>query len=442
VNSASVLATDAELRDQLAQLREQKGQCARRFGAAKRQGQDLEPLKAEMRAISEEIDRLEAVLATLCEPEPTPESAEPADAPPVLPMRFTYSPPQALAPEGLAIRQAAPADDREWDTYVSAHPAASPYHFSPWRRLIVGVMGQTDVSLLARDSAGTIVGILPLIHMKSLLFGNFAISMPYFNYGGPLAANTGIGEALMQEAARSGERLGAKYVEIRETHPREGWPVRDHKVSMLRRLPGSAHQLDTELGSKVRAQVRRARREGPEVLIGGPERVDDFYRVFAENMRDLGTPVYSRRLFTGVLEAWPDRSQIVVVRLGGRPVAAGFLVGLGDVLEIPWASTLRCVNQIGMNMLLYREILGIAIAQGYEWFDFGRSTEDSGTYRFKMQWGADPVRHSWHYWLPPCGKLPSLAPDNPRYRFLISMWQRLPVVVTKQIGPKVVRGIQ
>jgi serine/alanine adding enzyme len=421
----------------LKELREVKQRCARRFGEAKRQGLDLGPLKAEMQAITQEIDRLEALQQKPSDPMGSP--PEPAAPSKTLPARFGYQPPDLPAPPGLRIVPT--QDPKAWDVYADTHPASTPYHFEVWRALVCDVMGHEDVSLEARDGEGRLVGILPLIHMRSLLFGKFIVSMPFFNYGGPLADSAAIEDALLKEASALSERLGVSHAEIREMKPRPGWPARKNKVSMVRALPGTAEELDAELGSKLRAQVQRARREAPEVLTGGAELVDDFYAVFAENMRDLGTPLYSKRLFQAALAAWPGRTWIVVVRLRGKPVAAGFLVGYRDVLEIPWASTLRRVNHLGMNMLLYREILGLAIARGYAWFDFGRSTEDAGTYRFKRQWGASGQKHHWHYWLSNSSTMPNLNPDNHKLKFFIFVWRRLPVLFTRVAGPKIMDGI-
>lgn len=427
---------DGQAVARLDELREARQRCARRFGEAKRQGADLAPLKAEMQSITQEIDEIERRLREVQNPKADPQAPAGQDN---APQRFTYRPPNDVAPAGLRV--AAASDDGGWDSYAATHPAASPYHFAAWRRLVCEVMGHKDASIEARTADGRIVGILPMVHMQSRLFGQFLVSMPYFNYGGALADSTGIESALLTEAGSSVARLCVQHAEIREMHQRQNLPCRSNKVSMLRALPQSDAELDRQLGSKLRAQVQRARREAHDLRIGRQELLDDFYTVFARNMRDLGTPVYAKRLFSAVLEAWPERSRIVVLRMGGRPVAAGFLVGHGDVLEIPWASTLRSVNHLGVNMLLYRSILAHAIESGYRWFDFGRSTEDAGTFRFKRQWGAEPVRHYWHYCLPGGATLPGLNPDNPKFRLLIATWRLLPVWVTRVIGPAVVRGI-
>ena len=122
-------------------------------------------------------------------------------------------------------------------------------------------------------------------------------------------------------------------------------------------------------------------------------------------------------------------------------MGGAFLIGHGDTMEIPWASTLRDTNPLGINMLMYWSVLCRAIERGYGFFDFGRSTIDAGTYRFKQQWGAVPVSHHWHYWLPEGRALPALNPGNPKFRLMIAAWKRLPVPVTRWLGPMIVRNI-
>ena len=158
-------------------------------------------------------------------------------------------------------------------------------------------------------------------------------------------------------------------------------------------------------------------------------------------MRDLGTPVYGMSFFREILQCFSEQSNIIVVHLERRPVAAAFLLGHKDTLEIPWASTLRNVNHLSINMLLYWEVLKFAIENKYKYFDFGRSSKESGTYRFKQQWGAKPKQLFWHYWLYENTELPQLNPKNPKYSLLIAVWKKLPVNVTKVIGPRIVKNL-
>jgi serine/alanine adding enzyme len=343
------------------------------------------------------------------------------------------------------------ADQAAWDAYVANHADFSPYHLTVWREVITRIFRQQPHYRIARNGNGRIVGCLPLVELKSRLFGHYLASMPYFNYGGVLADTPRIETALMDDAAELAGRLGASHVEFRDTRRRNGaWEVREDKVCMQLAMPNSADDLWRNVGAKIRAQVKRPG-PGATVRTGRQELLDDFYRVFARNMRDLGTPVYSKSLFSAILEVWPE-STIIAVYMDDRPAAAGFVIGdrrhgSGNQgrgpqrMEIPWASSLREHNRQGVNMLLYWEVLKFAIEQGYQIFDFGRSTRDSGTYRFKKQWGAEPLQLYWHYWLRDGGHLPGLSPDNPKYRLAIRTWQHMPLALANLIGPWLVRSL-
>jgi FemAB-related protein (PEP-CTERM system-associated) len=158
-------------------------------------------------------------------------------------------------------------------------------------------------------------------------------------------------------------------------------------------------------------------------------------------MRDLGTPVYTKRLFENILHEFPETARICTVYDDKIPIASGFMLGYRTWLQIPWASSVKAYNRSSPNMLLYWTILEFACNEGYTHFDFGRSTLGEGTYKFKQQWGAQPLQCYWHYWLASGGDLPEINPDNPKYRLMINTWQRLPLAVTKWIGPHIVKNI-
>ena len=159
-------------------------------------------------------------------------------------------------------------------------------------------------------------------------------------------------------------------------------------------------------------------------------------------MRDLGTPVYAKGFFEHMLNSDVTESWIVCVYINGKPAAASFLLShFQQTMEIPWASAVRDFNRISINMLLYWESLSFAIEKGFSTFDFGRSTIDSGPFRFKKQWGAEPKNLYWHYWLASGEGLPAINPDNPKYRLAIQCWQKLPVAVANVLGPPIVRHL-
>jgi FemAB-related protein (PEP-CTERM system-associated) len=340
----------------------------------------------------------------------------------------------------VTVTQLAAGGEAAWTDYVERHPQATSAHAVQWKRLIETVFGKKCYYLQA-FCGGALVGVLPLVHMRSLLFGNYMVSVPYVNYGGVLADNAVAEAALLKEAAELARRLGGGSIEFRESVARAtDAPCRTDKVAMILQLPATEEALSKQLGSKLRSQIKRPQRENPEPRLGREELLDDFYEVFARNMRDLGTPVYTKALFRTVLQEFPS-SYLVVIFLQGRPVSAAFLLGYRDMLEIPWASTIEDVNPLSMNMLLYWEVLRSAVARGYQRFDFGRSTVDAGTFRFKKQWGAEPRQLYWYYWLDAGREMPNLKPDNPKFNFVIRCWQKLPVPVTQLIGPHIVKHL-
>jgi len=333
-------------------------------------------------------------------------------------------------------------NETEWDAYVEAHPGATGYHLFAWRRVIERVFGHQTIYLTARDEQKRIRGVLPMVFLSSRLFGRFLVSLPFVNYGGTLSDDACFQEILLERAIEQAKRLGADHIELRHQDASDlCWAKKQHKVSMRLELPGDFDTLWKTFPAKLRSQIRRAEKEGMVFRAGGEDLLNDFYVIFSRNMRDLGTPVYSAAFFSEILRVFATRARIGVVYLNDQPVAAGFLYAYRQMLEIPWASSDRRYNRLAPNMLLYRSVLEYACHEGYRIFDFGRSTPDSGTYRFKEQWGARPVQLSWHYWLSNGGPLPDLSPSNEKFRWAIFLWQRLPLFVSECLGPVVVRHI-
>jgi serine/alanine adding enzyme len=294
------------------------------------------------------------------------------------------------ADRGILVEQVGDAAAGDWDSFVAAAPGATAYHRYCWRTLIAQVFGKQSYYLAARQN-GAIVGVLPLVRLKSLVFGDFLVSLPYLSYGGLLAATPEAREQLLAAATALARELGVSHMELRHSAVEcGGLTARDDKVTMLLELPDTAAALFQQCGSKLRSQVKRPQKEGAVCVSGRDELLPEFYAVFAENMRDLGTPVYPLRFFAGILAMLPQSARVFVVRWKGAPVAAGIVISHGATLEIPWASSLRDANAIGVNMLLYWTILEYACESGHRVFDFGRCTVDSGPHRFKKQWGAVP----------------------------------------------------
>lgn len=342
----------------------------------------------------------------------------------------------------VEIGELAPGPAVDWDAYVEAHPRASVYHLSAFREFAERATGHRTCYLVARRG-GAITGVLPMVELRSRLFGHFFVSMPWFNHCGLLADDIATTRGLAEAAAERVRRAGATHAEIRHLGPADGldWPVKTHKDEMMLDLPSTPEALMAGFKSKLRSQIRRPEKDGVTARVGRGELLDDFYEVFARNMRDLGTPVYGRSFFADLLARFPDRTWIVACDLGGLPIGAGLLLGWRETLEIPWASTVREHNHLSPNMLLYWTALRHAVQSGFRRFDFGRSTPGEGTWKFKQQWGARPVPLHWYYYLREGGSLPELNPDNPKYQWAIRVWQRLPLPVTRLVGPHLVKNL-
>jgi FemAB-related protein (PEP-CTERM system-associated) len=301
--------------------------------------------------------------------------------------------------------------------------------------------GHECVYLSARRG-DRITGVLPLVFFRSALFGRFLVSLPFFNYGGIVADDGDARDALVDAARDEARARRARHVELRHVARQvEALPFRPHKVAMTLPLCQDEEAQWKALDNKVRNQVRKAQKSGCTVESGGADLIDDFYEVFARNMRDLGTPVYGVQLFDETFRAAPGACRVHLVRREGRPIAAGITIDHRDGTENPWASSLREFRAICPNMLLYWEMLRGAIARGLRVFDFGRSTPDEGTFFFKRQWGAQPAPMHWEYVLLEGAALPDHSPANARFSRAIAIWQSLPLWIANAAGPSIVRHI-
>jgi len=329
-----------------------------------------------------------------------------------------------------------------FESYILRSGQAALSRHPGWLLVLHQGLSHCPYCLEAREG-NTIRGLLPLAYVQSLLFGRFLVSLPYLNSGGVMADDLAIARSLIDRAVQLADDLKVRYLELRHEQPIEHTALIGQitdKVHMRLPLPANSQELWTHLPSKVRNQIRQGQKVNLTIEWGGHELLPLFYDVFSENMRDLGTPAYSLRLFEGILDQFPDRAELAVVRHTSVAVAAALLLHGWGVSEAPSASSLRHYRASNANMLLYWHLLKRTVKRGNQIFDFGRSTNDSSNYRAKKQWGARPEPTAWQYYLRR-GSAADLWPDNPKYQRFIRLWQHLPLSATRWIGPWIVRGI-
>lgn len=302
------------------------------------------------------------------------------------------------------------AEKIEWDRYASDSQEATFSHYFFWSETLSATYDLPVFRLAARRRQGEqrLVGILPLMLFAAPHREVRLISLPYGDAAGIAADDQEAGGALLAGALALADHLGAVHVELRQAGTwlsetmfkeiGERWRHSAHtfKTGLRRRLPASAEAMWALLPAKVRNQVRKAERCGCTVAWGGPECLGDFYAVFSENMRDLGSPVHAQGLFATLLSGEPPAARVLVVSCAARPVAAAMVFAHGETLCNPWASSLRRYRPSCPNMLLYWAMLEQAIAGGFHYFDFGRSSPGATTCRFKKQWGAEMEPLTWH----------------------------------------------
>lgn len=311
-----------------------------------------------------------------------------------------------------------------------------------WLDVLQSALGH-EVFAVEAVSGGCTVGYLPLAHVSSMLFGRFLVSLPYLNTNGVVAATAEVQAELVARAATLADELNVRYLELRHeapiAHPALTATLTS-KVHMRLPLPPSEEKLWKGFDTKVRNQIRKGEKGAFTVSWGAHDQLDGFYDVLCENMRDLGSPVYGKELFAAILSTFPGDAELCVTRDGPKPVAAALLLHGWGITEVPTASSLRAYNPSNVNMLMYHHLLRRAVSRGQRVFDFGRSTTEGNTFKFKKQWGAEPHPAAWQYCVLQ-GEVGEMRPDSPRYQKAIRIWQRLPVALTRYLGPLIVRGI-
>ncbi len=380
-------------------------------------------------------------------------------------------------------------EDRRWCQYADSSDRGTMFHLLEWAGVIGAAYSHRCYYVVALDSSTRAAGIadaigdrtvspaetgpgtkgvLPLVRIGHMLFGDALVSMPFCDAGGILASEASVEQDIIDRTVRLANEQCVSAIELRQYHPllsleeidwaagresacrKESWPtdewcvypdVAGKKARMVMELPSDPDAVMRSFNAKLRSQIRKPSKEGLASRVGGIEMLDAFYDVFAENMRDLGSPVHSKRFFREVLQAFAERARIFIVEGRGVPMACGLTLGFRDTLSNPWASSLRKYSQLSPNMLLYWAMLEYGCQQGYKRFDFGRSTVGEGTYRFKDQWGARPEPLFWYRFVHESHGRDSLPTEGDNRRRAAEYWKRLPVSITKVLGPRIRRYI-
>ena len=344
------------------------------------------------------------------------------------------------------VKSATSIDQDNWNQFVASQAIDNHCYNWNWQEIIANTFGHQPFYLIAIEDNKT-TGILPLFLVKSILFGKSLISLPYLNGGGVIAINSQTETALINHAIQLSDELKAKYLELRfrkvlqqnDLHLTE----RAHKVTMKLELANDPDQVYNSFSSKLRSQIRRPIKEGATTVVTkgyNLKALNDFYFVFSRNMRDLGTPVYSKHLFKLTQKCFDQKLSTIVVYRKDLPVSAGITIHEQQNTEILWGSSLRSENNYSPNMLMYWEAIKDACQRGSHQFDFGRANPNSGTYRFKAQWGSRPLQLYWYYHSA-LGDIPDINPKSKKFELLVATWRKLPIAIANAFGPWLTKSL-
>lgn len=324
-------------------------------------------------------------------------------------------------------------DAPRWDRYVMAAEQATFFHLSAWRPVIEQAFGHQSYYVFA-EQHGEIVGILPLVHIKSRLFGNALISNAFCVYGGIVADNDDVFAALSAHAQQLARDLGVDHLELRnlrQSHP--DWPCKPLYVTFIKTLHATPEANFQALPRKRRTNLRAAIKAGLQSSV--TEDLDSFYRCYAESVRNLGTPVFAKRYFQLLQQAFGDDCEILLVHHQGKPVAGVMSFYFRDQVLPYYGGGTGLARSLNANDFMYWQLMCRALEKSCRVFDFGRSKLGTGAYRYKQLWGFQPQPLYYEIDLVNAEQLPDINPLNPKYRLFIQAWKRLPLAVSQLIGP-------
>lgn len=339
----------------------------------------------------------------------------------------------------LKIKHLSDADRARWDAFVESCPEASFFHLSGWQRVIATALGHRTDYLYA-ERGGAIVGVLPLAQVKSLLFGNALTSVPFCVYGGVAANDAEAAAALQAHAVEIAEDRAVDHLELRHVVQRNpGWPHKDLYVTFRRPISADDDENMKAIPRKQRAMVRKGINAG--LISEIDNHVDRFFEAYSESVRNLGTPVLPKRWYAAIKAEFGDACELLSITHEGRLVAAVMSFYFRDEVLPYYGGGTAQARALKGNDFMYWEVMRRAAARGVRVFDYGRSKQGTGSYSFKKNWGFEPQPLFYEFHLVEASELPDVNPLNPKYRMFIAAWQRLPLGLSRMLGPWLARNL-
>jgi FemAB-related protein (PEP-CTERM system-associated) len=339
----------------------------------------------------------------------------------------------------ITVKRFKSVDAEKWDHFVFSSPDATFFHLAAWKTIIETAFRHRAYYFYA-EKKGELKGVLPLIHLRSVLFGNGLISLPFCAYGGIMAQSEKARIALEEEAIALAERLNVGYIEMRNLSSRhKGWPQKDLYVTFRKSIDPDPDKNFAAIPRKQRAMVRKGIKAG--LVSEVDEDTSRFYDAYSKSVHSLGTPVFSKKYFALLKEAFGDQCQVLTITKSGRTVSSVLSFYFKDEVLPYYGGGVPEARALSSNDFMYWELMRRASEGGVKIFDYGRSKKDTGSYRFKKHWGFEPQPLFYEYHLVKDQDIPDISPVNPRYQYLIKLWQCMPLAVSRLVGPPIARNL-
>lgn len=341
----------------------------------------------------------------------------------------------------LQIRELDDSRLADWDRFVDNCPQATFFHRAGWKSVIESGFGHRTYYLYAERN-GSIEGVLPLVHIKSALFGNSLSSLAFCVYGGPAALNVEATEALDRAARAVADRLDVASLEYRHIEPHHyagAVEKSDLYVTFRKPIDPDVEKNMLAIPRKQRAMVRKGQK------LGLTSEIDTdckrLYQVYSESVRNLGTPVFSRRYFDALKSTFAENCEVLVVVHQGTPVAAVMSFYFRDQVLPYYGGGNTQARDLAANDFMYWEVMRRACERGSRLFDFGRSKRGTGAFDFKKNWGFSAEPLAYQYVMRRGDRPPEINPLNPKFRIFVEIWKRLPLPIANFLGPHIVRQL-
>jgi FemAB-related protein (PEP-CTERM system-associated) len=341
--------------------------------------------------------------------------------------------------EPARVHPLAPGDEAAWDQFVRLHPSSSFFHQTGWKRVMEKTYGYEPFYFYSKRGS-KITGIAPVFLVSNWLTGRSLLSLPFAVYGGICASDSESEQALVAHVEQLAEELQVEFLELRNRKAEllPGYHANQRYATFTIPLTQDVEALYRTFPKDIRYMIRKGEKVGLR-CVRGVDQLDHFYRLMTINLRRLGTPAFPRSLFQNLLSEYPGEVDLTLLYSNDVPVAGGMSFFFRDTMQPYYIGSTDDAKTMAANNLLWWELIKIAAESGCRTFDFGRSKKESGNFAFKKKWNPQIEPLEYQVRLVKRRDVPNFSPASPKFNLATTIWKKMPLGMTRVLGPRLVR---